>query len=176
MTEGQEAEYHGKQVILRQSMVKSISTSKDPSLFVIDVLRCGGDTLRLGASISPESIICLHHGGVSRQLILEMARMNLDQLRLDLHPDPQDGETPESAVNRLTTMVYRYGGVGLDRDKRVCAQQGKSTQVAGLVLRTKESADADEEDKMASMADKIDPREKYDIDPVSGQPGSLAER
>lgn len=174
MTEGQEAQYHGKQVILRQSMVKSISTSMDPSLFVVDVLKCGGDTLRLGASISPESIICLHHGGVSRQLILELAKMNLDQLRLDLHPDPQDGETPESAVHRLIAMVYRYGGVGLDRDKRVCAKQGKSTRVAGLVSRTKESAD--EEDRMVNMADTIDPSERYDIDPVSGQPGSIAER
>lgn len=171
MTEDQEKMYPGKSVLLRKSMVKSLSTSMDPSLFIIDILRSGGNMIRYGTILGPEPIVCLAHNGVPHQTIMTLAKENLEELRRDFLPSPHEGETDDDARERLVANLYRQGGVGWDRDKKRCARRGESLRVAGLL---RDWSDDGDEGLIASNECEIDDELGYDC--FSGQPNSLHER
>jgi len=54
MTSEQEMLYLGKQVILRKSMVKSLTSSNDTSRNILEVVRCGHSVLKTRAGLRPK--------------------------------------------------------------------------------------------------------------------------
>lgn len=175
MSQEQEKLYPGKGIVLRQSMVKSLSKVVDPSSLVVDVLRHGGNILRTGTVIAAEAIICLVHQGVPACLIVELARNALDELRDELSTAQHEGETEVTARLRLGTNVYRRGALHLDHKKRQLELEGKSARVAGCDFASC-GGDRTPGGTSSTGSDDMSASERYDIDPVSGQPGSLAER
>ena len=165
--------YKGKEVVLRESMIKSIPAPRhadDPSLLTLDVLRC--DSLRLGTVLSSEGIIAMVHGGVPFSTFLRMGEQSLDELRAAFLPHPLEEEHADDVVRRIVTSCYRRGGVGTERRKRQMSAEGKSTRVAGLSLSNLDGDAASDDDGTAAIASS----ERFDVDPVSGQSGSIAER
>ncbi|KAK8861624.1 hypothetical protein IAR55_002447 [Kwoniella newhampshirensis] len=173
MSPAQAVQYPGKEVILRESMVKALSAPPyidDPSLHFVDVLRC--DSLRIGTTLSSEAIIAMAHGGVPSSVFLKMAEDGLNALRDDFLPRRLVGETEDDVLVRIHAACFRRGGVGTDRKKRLARAQGLSARVAGVVKsRSEEGQDEDDaEDYMT-----VTPSKRFDVDPVSGQPGGIAE-
>jgi hypothetical protein len=169
MTPEQEKLYPGKSVLLRKSMVKSMTESRDPSLFIIDVVRLGETVLKTPAGLSAEAIIALNHRGIPHRTLVEMAKLSLDQLRDQFLPHQVGSEDDSGIRRRLTAGLYGQGGIGVDRKKRLCLQEAKSARVAGLIYDDKDPWDLSDDD----CADAIT---KQDIDSFSGQPSSLAEK
>lgn len=171
MNDAQELQYAGKLVVLRDSMVKALSAqgfAHDRSLLTVDVLRYG--YLRIGTTLSSETIIGMRHGGVTAETFLNMAKKGLEELKNALLPTPLLGEKKEDVACRLVSSCYRYGGVGGERRKRAATQDGLSTRTMGLADRISEDDDAKDEG-----GGLIHESEQYGVDPVSGQPGSIAE-
>ena len=166
--------YSGKDIILRDSMIKSIpaaQSAEDPSLLTLDVLRC--ESLRLSTVLSSEAIIAMVHGGVPKGVFLEMGEQSLEDLRAAFLPYQVDGETAEDSMNRMVASCYRRGGVGMERKKRECVAGNRSTRIAGVVF------DHLEEDEISHEVDStisVDHSERYTLDSVTGQSNSLGER
>jgi len=175
MSDDQERQNPGMDVILRDSMVKALPDFRfadDPSLLTVDVLRY--DSLSIGTDLTSETIVAMHHGGVPAETLLRMGAGSLDALNEAFQPEPLEGESVEHVLLRLVNSCFRQGGVGLERKKRMGVAEGKSLRAAGLVNdRTRKGrADPvpDDEDDLISTS------EQFYIDPVNKQPGSLAER
>ncbi|WVQ78860.1 hypothetical protein IAT38_000951 [Cryptococcus sp. DSM 104549] len=171
MSPDQAAHHAGKDVLLRDSMIKSLPADKfadDPSLLTLDLVRC--DFLKMKSGLSAEPIVCLVHGGVPPAVFMRMASDGLEALRDEFLPQPLEGENDEDVLERIVHTAYTRGGVGLDRRKRKVRDAGMSTRVAGLdsYLQGEEGADEDE-------GDTVDGVDRFDVDPVTGQPGSIAE-
>ncbi|ORY24068.1 RNA dependent RNA polymerase-domain-containing protein [Naematelia encephala] len=169
MSHEDQQRHPGKDVLLRPSMIKAISRgeySSDPSLLCLDVVRF--DSLRIGTALTSEPIISMVHGGISPEIFLTLLKNSLDELRDALSPRASPTETPQEAIRRLTANVYRLGGVGMDAKRRQCDQQGLSSKVHGLLSRSSSETD------MSST--EIDgATERWEIDPESKIPGSVAE-
>ncbi|WVQ93483.1 hypothetical protein IAU59_000557 [Kwoniella sp. CBS 9459] len=173
MSPSQSAGHPGKDVLLRDSMVKAISApelANDPSLLIIDVLCC--ESLKIGTALPSEAIIAMVHNGVPPSVFLQMAQDGLESLREAFNPHPLEGEESEDVKHRLLASCFRHGGVGLDRRKREARSKGQSAKVAGLIHRwaTDEGEDDESTDPLVVGAN-----ERFDVDPVSGQPGGIAE-
>ncbi|WVF65849.1 hypothetical protein IAT40_000586 [Kwoniella sp. CBS 6097] len=173
MSPSQAAAYPGKEVLLRDSMVKAISApdfANDPSLHIVDIL-CY-ESLKIGTTLPSEAIICMVHNGVPPAAFIKMAEDGFDSLRDAFDPHSLEGEESEDVNHRLLASCFRLGGVGLDRKKREARSKGQSAKVAGLVKRWA-ADDADDEDVMDPLV--VAPGERFDVDPISGQPGGIAE-
>ena len=171
MSEEQEGLYPGKDVVLRHSMIKSIPASdyqSEPSHFILDIVRCG--FFRIGATISSEPIIALVHGGVPARVFVDMISDTFEELRRAFDPRPAEGETKEDVLLRLVASSYRRGGAGLQRKQRDLFANGKSARAAGAVLGRD-----DIENREDRTNGGVDVSERYDVDPISGQSGSIAE-
>jgi hypothetical protein len=167
MTPEQELRYPGKSVLLRKSMIKSLTDSPDPSLYIIDVVRVGENVLKVPAALSAEATIALSHRGVPDWTLVAMAKLSLDQLRDQFSPGDPDKEDINVTRQRLVAGLYGQGGVGVDRKKRRCLQEAKSAKVAGLAFADKDPWD------MPEAGGSEDAGEEADL--VNGQPSSLAE-
>ena len=176
MSPAQHERYAGKDVVLRDSMIKSVSAERfedDCSLLTVDVVSFG--YLRIGAALSSEAIVVMVHNGVPASVFLKLSKQGLEELESAFIPRPNNGETDDDVLSRLASSCYRQGGVGAERKKRDCNARGLSTKVAGITLdhqkhKTPEG-DIGEEDGF----EMIDACEQYSTDPVSGQSGSIAE-
>jgi hypothetical protein len=161
-------------------MVKACSAAEyadDLCLSIVDVVGIGPEVLKIGTSLSSEPIIALEHNGVPKEVFLQMADRCLNQLRDSYVPGPveAEGEVESDVLPRLATNLFRGGGVGMDRRKREVVRQGGSTRLTnGMGMKRSDSRDEIDLSKGGSRL--IDPAEKYDIDPVTGQSGSLGER
>ena len=173
MTADQALLYRGKDVILRDSMIKSIPAAKhanDPSLLTLDVLRC--ESLRLATVLSSEAIIAMVHGGIPKEVFMEMGEQSLEDLRAAFLPCQADGETAEDSINRMVTSCYHRGGVRVERKKRECVAAHRSTQVAGIFDHLGSDEISDDEDSVFM----VDRSERYTVDSVTGQSNFLSER
>jgi hypothetical protein len=177
MSPEQHHQYAGKDVVLRESMIKSLPCpdfADDPSLLTLDVLRC--EALRIGTTLSAEAIIIMTHNGVSHEVFKKMSNDALEELRRAFLPQAMelDGrvETDLDVLKRIVASCYGLGGVGGERRKRAAVQEGKSIRAAGLGRDWGESEDGEEDQSGAMM----DSGERFGVDPVSGQSGSIAER
>ncbi|KAK4686078.1 RNA-dependent RNA polymerase, partial [Tremellales sp. Uapishka_1] len=169
MSPTQERQYKGAEVVLRDSMIKSLPSPRfvsDPSLFIVDVLRV--ESLKIGINVNSEAIIVMVHNGVNRSAFADLRDRALEELRLACYPHCLEGENEEMMIDRLVRSCYRIGGVGSERKKKQVVSAGLSTKVAGL------SRTSSEEYLLDGLRP-IDPAERYHVDPISGQPGSLAE-
>jgi hypothetical protein len=162
MNDEQERRYATKQVILRKSMVKSLTGSNDISRTILEVVRCGYNVLKPSSSISPESIIALSARGVPDKVLLQKAEIAFDELRDRFNPAPSGLETLGDVRQRLSAGFYQTGGVGVERKKRVCGEKALSLRVAGLIHEEQEKPVMDNEGS--------------DAEDLSGQPPQLAER
>lgn len=174
MSPKQEKKYSGKELVLRESMVKALPAddrADNRSIRVVDVVRY--KSMRIGSYLTSEPIICLAHGGVSQEVLLELLEHGLADLGADLDPRPQPGESDKAARLRLMESVFSLGGVGLDQQKRRCREDGSSLRVAGLAETTSGQSrdDWDELDLESSTGSDV-----YDKDPITGQPNSIGER
>lgn len=173
MSQEQHRLHAGKEVVLRDSMVKALSKpahASDPSLFQVDVVRC--ESLRIGTYLSSEPMMAMSHNGVPHSAFLNLRMQSLDEIRNAFLPRPHSDEEPEEVTNRLVASCYRQGGVGAERRKREAAVKGRSAKVLGL-RRTSEDPDLAKEDEQGD--EMIESWERFAVDPVSGQPGSIAE-
>jgi hypothetical protein len=163
MSPEQEGLHPGKSVLLRRSMVKSLTDSQDASRYVLEIVRCGNNVLKTTASLPAEAIIALSSRGVPDRTLVEMAKVALEELRTQFDPEPSGAETPSDVRQRLSAMFFRSGGVGVERKKRDCAQKALSLRVAGLIH--------DEYDKSG-----LESGEQGDDINMSDQPPQIAER
>ncbi|OCF31654.1 hypothetical protein I316_06659 [Kwoniella heveanensis BCC8398] len=173
MSPSQSAAYPGKEILLRDSMVKAICASgfrDDLSLLTVDVLCC--ESLKIGTTLPSEAIVCMVHNGVPPSVFVKMAEDGLDSLRDAFRPRALEGEEDGDVKHRLVASCFRLGGVGLDRKKREARLKGRSAKVAGLVRRW---ATEDVEDEENTDPLVVGASERYDVDPISGQPGGIAE-
>lgn len=154
MTPEQEAMYPGKSVLLRKSMVKSLTTSLDPSRFILEVVRCGHNVLKTSVTLPAEATIALSARHVPDRILVEKAKLALDDLRDQFNPKPSDTETDSEVRQRLSAMLFRTGGVGVERRKRECAKKALSLRVAGLIHDEKDKPDMEEvtQDDAPSMS------------------------
>ncbi|ORX33255.1 RNA dependent RNA polymerase-domain-containing protein [Kockovaella imperatae] len=163
--------YPGKDVVLRESMVKALAASRywnDPSMLMSDVVRSGYFKRKI--SLSAEAIIIMNHNGVATSSILALAQQSLDDLQAAFDPASADGETREATLNRLIASCRAKGGAGTQVKQRQCSATGRSMKIGGLVHRHGDDAIVERDN-----GDLVKEREQRDIDPVSGQPGTLAE-
>jgi hypothetical protein len=163
MTAEQETLYSGKKVILRKSMVKSLTSTNDTSRNILEVVRCGHSVLKTRAGLPSEAIIALNSRGVPSQVLIDTAEVALEEIRKQFDPSPSGSETPSDVRLRLSAGFYQTGGVGVDRRKRACAEKALSLRVAGLIH--------DEQDKP-----ELDAADQDDTPDPSGQPVQVAER
>lgn len=163
MTPEQEMLHPGKQVILRQSMVKSLTNTNDTSRNILEIVRCGHSVLKTKAGLPSEAIIALSSRNVPAQVLIEKAKVALEELRIQFDPSPSGYETLSDVRQRLSAGLYRSGGVGIERQKRTCADKALSLRVAGLIK--------DEQDKLD-----LDITEPNSTPDMSGQPVQMAER
>ncbi|OCF57860.1 hypothetical protein L486_03881 [Kwoniella mangroviensis CBS 10435] len=175
MSPRQATQYPIKEILLRDSMIKALSASNyenDPSLLTVDVLKC--EALKIGASISSEAIIAMVHNGVPAQVFVKMAEHELDALRDAFLPSQLEGESEDDMFIRIYTSCYGIGGVGMDKKKRMARKEGKSMRAAGLAKGhwTDEAGNDDDEDGNPMT---VNAAERFDVDPISGQPNSLCE-
>lgn len=146
MSEEQERRHPGKDIILRDSMVKSYASEEyanDPSMITLDFVQYS-TPIRLGASVSSEPMSIMQHRGVPEEVFVRLQQLVLEAIGQDLSPVPVmtgDGivESEEEALVRLRRNVYVRGGVGQDREKRRMASNGISMKVAGFERRGKKS-------------------------------------
>jgi hypothetical protein len=176
MSPAQHIQYPGKKVILRDSMIKSLphyDFADDVSLRTLDVLRCG--YLRLGTTLSSEAIICMVANGVKPGVFVQMSDEALEELHLAFTPKAMevDGkmETEMEVLQRIVRSCYTLGGAGAERKKRRLMSEGKSLRAAGMEKDFGEQGEIEDE----SPVGVIDPSERFGVDPVSGQSGSIAE-
>jgi hypothetical protein len=177
MSPAQHEQYAGKEVVLRDSMIKSLSAERfedDPSLLTVDVVSFG--YLRIGATLSSEAIVVMVHNGVPPSVFLKLSRQGLEDLESAFSPRRNDGETVDDVLSRLASSCYRQGGVGAEMKKRDCTGKGLPTKVAGLTLDVQKHKDSDGDTGDDDTFGLIDASEQYAVDPVSGQSGSIAER
>lgn len=177
MSPAQHEEYAGKEVILRDSMIKALPAERfedDPSLLTIDVVSFG--YLRIGGSLSSEAIIVMTHNGVPPSVFLGFAARGLDELQTAFLPVAGNGESEDDVLPRLAKSCFHQGGVGAERKKGEYIARGFSTKVAGLTLDHQKRQDTEGEAGDGDAPGVIDASEQYAVDPVSGQPGSIAER
>lgn len=163
MSPDQEILYSGKQVILRKSMVKSLTSTRTASQYIIEVVRCGHNVLKTSAALPSEAIIALNSRKVPRRTLIEKAELAFDDLRTQFDPTPSGTETSSDVRQRLSAGFYRTGGVGVERKKRMCRDKALSLRVCGLIR--------DEQDKPI-----LDNGDQDDEEDMSGQPVQLAER
>ena len=163
MTAEQESRYSGKQVILRKSMVKSLTNTKDTSRNILEIVRCGHSVMKTKAPLPSEAVIALHSRGVSGKVLIKKAEIALDEIRKQFDPSPSGSETPSDVRLRLSAGFYQTGGVGAERKKRAYAEKALSLRVAGLIH--------DEQDKP-----ELEMVEQDDSPDLSGQPLQVAER
>jgi hypothetical protein len=163
MTAEQEMLYSGKKVILRKSMVKSLTSTNDTSRNILEVVRCGHSVLKTKAGLPSEAIIALNSRGVPAKVLIEKAEVALEEIRKQFDPSPSGSETLSDMRLRLSAGFYQTGGVGVDLKKRACAEKALSLRVAGLIH--------DEQDKP-----ELDMAEQDDTPGLSGQPVQVAER
>ncbi|KAL1406355.1 hypothetical protein Q8F55_008054 [Vanrija albida] len=135
MSPEQALQYPGKDVVLRDSMVKCpgwthSTDNDDPSLSTLDVLRVDG--LKVGSSLGSEAIIIMQHNGIPVDVLLHMSEQSLENIGQSFSPQPLVAESEAQGRQRLVSSVYSLGGVGIERRKRECRQLGLSTRVAGL--------------------------------------------
>lgn len=176
MSAEQQAQYEGKEVVLRDSMVKALPDpryAEEPSLFVVDLLHT--DKLRVGTTLSSEAIIAMEHNGVPIETFVRLSDEGLETLRDAFIPEPINGETEEDMMNRIITACYRQGGVGAEMKKRQCLAAGGSTRIAGLSWFDQFQDDTSVGESSEDGPDD-DPIERYGICPYSGQSESMAER
>nr|XP_018264757.1 uncharacterized protein I303_02936 [Kwoniella dejecticola CBS 10117]OBR86915.1 hypothetical protein I303_02936 [Kwoniella dejecticola CBS 10117] len=174
MSPAEAARYPGQEVILRPSMIKALSAKEhldDPSLLTLDVLRC--ESLKIGSVLTHEAMIIMVDNGIPIATFLKMAKDQLDILDQDFHPGLLEGETEEDRIIRIVTNCSGRGGVGLDLRKRTARQQAKSLRAVGIDkgYGTAKMVEEDQDDNLLI----VKPSERYDVDPISKQPGSIAE-
>ena len=143
-------------------MVKSLTTSLDPSRFILEVVRCGHNVLKTSVTLPAEATIALSARHVPDRILVEKAKLALDDLRDQFDPKPSGTETDSEVRQRLSAMLFRTGGVGVERRKRECAKKALSLRVAGLIH--------DEKDKP-----NMDQVTQDDAPSISGQPVQAAE-
>jgi hypothetical protein len=163
MTAAQEMLYSGKQVVLRKSMVKSLTSSNDTSRNILEVVRCGHSVLKTRAGLPSEAIIALNSRGVPGRVLIDKAEVALEEIRKQFDPSPSGLEALSDVRLRLSAGLYQTGGVDVERKKRACAEKAISLRVAGLIH--------DEQDKPD-----LDSAEQDDTPDLSGQPVQVAER
>ncbi|WVW80195.1 hypothetical protein I302_102172 [Kwoniella bestiolae CBS 10118] len=174
MSPNQGSQHPSKEILLRDSMIKTLSASNyenDPSLLTVDVLKC--ESLKIGANLSSEAIIAMAHNGVPTEVFVKMAENELNSLRDAFWPTPLEGETEDDMFRRIFASCYGIGGVGMDNKKRQARKDGKSLRAAGLAkghFDDDMEVDEDDEDPLTISAS-----ERFDVDPISGQPNSLGE-
>ncbi|WWC68587.1 uncharacterized protein I206_102517 [Kwoniella pini CBS 10737] len=174
MSTSQMTRYPGKDIILRPSMIKFLSApdlKHDPSLLTLDILRC--ESLKIESSLTHEAMVVMVHNGVAIDTFLDMARNQLESLRDDFIPARLEGETEEDVLNRIVSSCYGRGGVGQDRKKRIAKQKGKSFRAAGIDKGHGKNEKRDDEEDEDPLV--VKSSERYDVDPISGQPGSIDE-
>ena len=172
MSEDQELEYPNKDIVLRESMVKAHSApghKYDPSLLTLDVVRSG--FFKKGCTLSAEPIMVMQHCGVPRGVFLALAQLSIEELKMAFDPQSAEGERRIDTLIRLVKHAHGPGGAATQARQRECTALGRSTKVAGLALSHMDEADGD-----VSGGDLISEKERFDIDPISGQPGSIGER
>ncbi|WVQ64983.1 uncharacterized protein L199_003153 [Kwoniella botswanensis] len=175
MSHDQAAQYPGKDILLRDSMIKALSASNyedDPSLLTVDVLKC--EVLKIGANISSEAIIAMVHNGVPAQVFVKMAENELDALRDAFLPSQLEGESEDDMFTRIFRSCYGIGGVGMGQKKRKTRQEGKSLRAAGLAKGHWNDEDGNNDDDDGDPMT-VNAAERFDVDPISGQPNSLCE-
>ncbi|WRT65729.1 uncharacterized protein IL334_002677 [Kwoniella shivajii] len=173
MSPSQAEQHPGKEILLRDSMIKALPApgcEEDPSLLTVDVLRV--ESLKVRTSLSSEAIIAMVHNGVPIHLFVQMAKDGLEALKNAFLPASIEGETDDDVLRRIYASCYRIGGVGTDRKKRQIKNEGKSARASGLVKGW-----GNEETEGDGIYDNmvVSSSERFDIDPISGQPGSIAE-
>ncbi|WWC96884.1 hypothetical protein V866_003759 [Kwoniella sp. B9012] len=174
MSPSQATQYPIKEILLRDSMIKALSASNyenDPSLLIVDVLKC--EALKIGANISSEAIIAMVHNGVPAQVFVKMAENELDALRDAFLPSQLEGESEDDMFIRIFTSCYGIGGVGMDKKKRTARKEGKSLRAAGLAKGHSKDEAGNDDDEDGSIT--VNAAERFDVDPISGQPNSLCE-
>jgi hypothetical protein len=176
MSEEQERQYPGKDIILRASMIKAFgrpARTPDPAMYTLDLVRW--TSLKVGVGISAEPMAIMVERGVPQSVFLKLQQTVLDQLQGALLPAKQGGETEAEASRRLRASVYALGAVGLEAKKRECTEQGKSLQVAGLISRWTEEVERGNPALAAEEPYLLRDVSASDVDPISGQPYAMAE-
>ena len=171
MSEEQEKLYLGKDVILRESMVKALPSpehANDPSLWTLDIVRAG--LLRIGGALNSEAIVAINHGGVPIPVFTDMAKRGLEDLEAAFDPQAKEDESRVDVLKRLSSACYSEGGVRSQRKQRDWFAEGKSMRALGITTRS------DNVDYDLGGDGLIHEIERFDIDPITGQSGSLAER
>ena len=203
MSPEQEVKYAGKDIVLRQSMVKSHADPKfafDVSMLTLDLVQHSNTAFKLGTSLSAEPMTIMHAQGVRRSTFVALQKAKLDEIGMLLKPEPQimedtgcmedDGEM----LSRFRKNVYDLGGVGLDRQKRRLLGKGTSLKVAGLRGRMASSDGVEEEeepweldsdsDEVASEVSGLSRSTSivsglsttaFEVNPLTGLPASPAE-
>ncbi|WWC87943.1 uncharacterized protein L201_002843 [Kwoniella dendrophila CBS 6074] len=175
MSATQAAQHPGKEILLRDSMIKSLSApgyERDQSLLTVDVLKC--ECLKIGTTLTSEAMIAMVHNGVPIQTFVKMAENEIDSVRKAFLPEKLEGESSEDVLSRIYSNCNGMGGVGMERKKRAARDQGQSLRAAGLAKgfsRGNEDIEADEGDDPLIVS----ASQRFDIDPISGQPGSIGE-
>lgn len=172
MSDEEERSYPGKDIILRPSMIKAFGKSTpypDSAMFTLDLVRW--TSLKVGVGLSAEPMPIMVDRGVPKSVFVDLQKGVLDELKQAFLPTPALGETEAEAARRLRDNVYMLGGVGQEVKKRECKSQGKSQRVAGLTWRD----EAEEDSSMIDAPQAIKGVSVSDVDPISGQPYSVAE-
>ena len=200
MSDDQEALYPGKDIVLRDSMIKSYADpmyANIPSMLMLDLVQHSSTAFKLGTSISAEPMTIMQERGVRRSVFVALQKAKLDEIGQMLAPVPQlleDGsglETEGEMLSRLRRNAYALGGVGMDRQKRTMIASGMSLKVAGLKGREASSDGIEEEEEIwdsegeegasevsgltrSSVISSADTA-AFEINPLNGMPSSPAE-
>ncbi|RXK35887.1 hypothetical protein M231_06851 [Tremella mesenterica] len=173
MSYQQSIEFPNVDIVLRPSMIKAIPDPRfahDVSLLTLDVIRC--ESLKISTTLSAEPIALLVHNGVPAWLFCDRLIQGLDDLKDAFTTQPLAGENREDVSVRIAANCYGRGGVGTERKKRLVVASGRSTRAAGITWESTLENDENEDGELPPL---IHPSERYDVDPISGQSGSIAE-
>lgn len=181
MSPEEELRYPDKSLVLRQSMVKSLADPKfssDIAMTTLDLVRF--ESLRVEVALTPEPMPILVDRGVPQSVLVKLQQNLLEELKTAFSTTPNGDESVEQAEHRLRSNVYSLGGVGQDAKKRSCSAQGTSHRVAGLTWKDESDEEGEESDIGSPYTSQGGMSlggcmTRYDIDPISGQPNSVAE-
>lgn len=177
MSDEQEAMYAGKDIVLRQSMVKSYAApefASERSMLTLDLVQHSSTACKLGTSLSAEPMTIMHAQGVRRSTFVALQKAKLDEIGQMLQPVPQATEetgcmeNEAQMLSRLRRNVYALGGVGIDRKKRKLLAQGTSLKVAGLRGRMAGSDEVEEEEELWANEWGCDSDEEEAMSEISG--------
>lgn len=126
MSDDQEKQYQGKDIIIRRSMVKAYPAERyleHPTNLTLNIVRYG--VLRFGTYLFSDSLPALTHCGVPHSVLLDLYSASVEELKTMFSPLPLGGESPDDVLRRLYRNCNNRGGARSMREARERVAKGK---------------------------------------------------